>query len=245
MITVRRSGGPRPRRPRLARQPPHLLVRATTTTRSTWASAPLRVINEDRVAPGARLRHARPPRHGDRLLRARGRARAPGQPGQRLGHPPRRRAAHERRHRRHAQRVQRLAGPSPCTSSRSGSCPSARGLAPELRAEGVRRERASAAGCAWSRRATGATAPSRSTRTRTSTPTCSRRARRVTHTLAPGRHAWVQVARGARRGERRAARAPATAPPSADEAAARRRARTAPPRCWCSTWPEAARKGRG
>ena len=40
----------------------------------------LRVINEDRVAPGQRLRHARPPRHGDRHLRARGRARAPGQP---------------------------------------------------------------------------------------------------------------------------------------------------------------------
>ncbi len=55
----------------------------------------LRVINEDRVAPGAGLRHAPPPRHGDRHVRARGRARAQGQHGQRLGHPPGRRAAHD------------------------------------------------------------------------------------------------------------------------------------------------------
>ena len=41
---------------------------------------PLRVINEDRVAPGGGLRHAPAPRHGDRLLRPRRRARAPGQP---------------------------------------------------------------------------------------------------------------------------------------------------------------------
>jgi hypothetical protein len=69
----------------------------------------LRVINDDRVAAGARLRHAPAPRHGDRLVRARGRARAPRLDGQRLGHPPRRRAAHERRHGRVPQRVQRLA----------------------------------------------------------------------------------------------------------------------------------------
>ena len=37
---------------------------------------PLRVINEDRVAAGAGLRHARPPRHGDHQLRAGRRARA-------------------------------------------------------------------------------------------------------------------------------------------------------------------------
>ena len=47
----------------------------------------LRVINEDRVAPGAGLRHARPPRHGDHHLRARRRARAQGQHGHRLGDP--------------------------------------------------------------------------------------------------------------------------------------------------------------
>ena len=38
----------------------------------------LRVINEDRVAAGAGLRHARPPGHGDPLLRARGRPRPQG-----------------------------------------------------------------------------------------------------------------------------------------------------------------------
>ena len=59
---------------------------------------PLRVINEDRVQPGQRLRHARPPRHGDHQLRARRRARAQGLDGQRLGDPAGRRAAHERRH---------------------------------------------------------------------------------------------------------------------------------------------------
>ena len=37
--------------------------------------ATLRVINEDRVATRPRLRDARPPRHGDHLIRARRRAR--------------------------------------------------------------------------------------------------------------------------------------------------------------------------
>ena len=78
--------------------------------------------------PGHRLRHARPSRHGDRQLRARRRARAQGQHGQRRAgqrdrrDPARRRAAHERRQRRAAQRVQPRAGPRPRTSCRSGSC---------------------------------------------------------------------------------------------------------------------------
>ena len=40
----------------------------------------LRVINEDRVQPGQGFGTPRPPRHGDRHLRARGGARAQGQP---------------------------------------------------------------------------------------------------------------------------------------------------------------------
>ena len=59
-----------------------------------------------RAGPG--LRDARPPRHGDHLVRAGGRARAQGQHGHRLGDPPRRRPADERRHRRSPQRVQRV-----------------------------------------------------------------------------------------------------------------------------------------
>ena len=45
----------------------------------------LRVINDDRVAPGGGLRHAPAPRHGDHLVRARRRARAQGLDGHGLG----------------------------------------------------------------------------------------------------------------------------------------------------------------
>ena len=88
----------------------------------------LRVINDDRVAPGAGLRHAPASRHGDHLVRARGRARAQGLDGHRLGDPPRRRAAHERRHRRAPQRVQRV-------EDRAGALPP--DLAPARRSAGI------------------------------------------------------------------------------------------------------------
>ena len=80
----------------------------TITIPSTWGSAPC--ASSTRIASRrAGLRHASASRHGDHLLRARGRARAQGLHGHRLGDPPRRRAAHERRHRRPAQRVQSVA----------------------------------------------------------------------------------------------------------------------------------------
>ena len=67
--------------------------------------------------------------------------------GQRLGDPPGRRAAHERRHRRAAQRVQPLEDRSPCTCCRSGSCPSAERLAPGYEQKHFTAP-TSAAGCA-------------------------------------------------------------------------------------------------
>ena len=76
----------------------------------------LRVINDDRVAAGARLSHARARRHGDPQLRARRRARPPRQHGHRFGDSPRRRATHERGHRRPPQRAERVA-------RRAGSLP--------------------------------------------------------------------------------------------------------------------------
>jgi hypothetical protein len=60
----------------------------------------------------AGLRHARPPRHGDHQLRARRRSwRTRTRMGNVIGHPARRRAAHERGHGRAAQRVQPRQGP--------------------------------------------------------------------------------------------------------------------------------------
>ena len=93
---------------RLARQPPHLLVRRLPRPAADGLSRAARDQRRSRAA-GSRLRHAPPRGHGDRHLRARGRARAPGQPRQRRDDRARRSAAHERRHRHRPQRVQPLA----------------------------------------------------------------------------------------------------------------------------------------
>ena len=70
---------------------------------------PLRVINEDRVAPGGGLPAAPPRQHGDPQLRAERRARAQGRQRRRRRAASRRTAMDERRPRHRAQRVQRVA----------------------------------------------------------------------------------------------------------------------------------------
>ena len=86
------------------------------------------------------LRHARPSRHGNRHVCARRRAGAPRQHGQRLDHPSRRRAAHERRHGRAAQRVQRVAGRT-CAPAADLGDSATRGRSARLRGKALRRRR--------------------------------------------------------------------------------------------------------
>ena len=97
-----------PLRSGLARQPPHLLLRRPLRSRA--ARVPLAARHQRRPrGAGAWLRVALAPRHGDHHLRARRRAGAQGQHGERVGDPSRRRPAHERRYRRRAQREQSVA----------------------------------------------------------------------------------------------------------------------------------------
>ena len=93
----RPSGGrARACRSRLAGQPPHVLVRRLLRPAPHGVSVAAR---DQRRSGGARpgLRHALASGHGDRHLRARRGAGAQGLHRHRLGHPPGRRAADERR----------------------------------------------------------------------------------------------------------------------------------------------------
>ena len=74
--------------------------------------------------------------------------------------------------------------------------PDARGLAPGLRPEAVRPRRGARRRSCCSRRATAATAASRSTRTWSLVVALVAAGERRELALRPGRHAWVHVARG-------------------------------------------------
>ena len=188
---------------------PHVLLRRLLRP----GAHGLRAAARDQRRPRARragLRHAPASRHGDHQLRARGRARAQGQHGQRLGDPARRRAAHERRHRRAPQRVQPLDGRAACTSCRSGSSPNAPASRPAT-SRRTSRPRRSAAGCAWSPRPTardGSVTIHQDARVYAGAVRRAARARRSSS--LPGAAAYVHVARGsvtvngerARRGRR-------------------------------------------
>ncbi|ABA49626.1 hypothetical protein BURPS1710b_1249 [Burkholderia pseudomallei 1710b] len=100
-------GRSRPRRSWLARYPSQLFVRRLSRSGAHVFRRAARAERRSHRAD-ARLRHASASRHGDRHVRARRRARAPRQHGQRLDRPRGRRAADERGHGDRAQRVQRV-----------------------------------------------------------------------------------------------------------------------------------------
>ena len=129
-IDVRRAERALPHRDRLARLVAQLQLRRATTTRRTRTTGCCSCYNDDVVARRRRLRHAPAPRHGDRHVGARRRARAPRQRGQRRRDPTRARAAHERGHAASATPRRTRARPSRCTSCRCGCSPTRTGIAP-------------------------------------------------------------------------------------------------------------------
>ena len=96
-----------PRQSWLAGYLPHVFLRRLLRS----GAHGFRPAARDQRGPGRAgegVRHPWPPGYGDPHGGARRRPAAPGQPWQRLGDPPGRRAAHERGHRRAAQRIQRV-----------------------------------------------------------------------------------------------------------------------------------------
>ena len=224
--------GTRLRRPRLAEVVPQLFVRQLLRP----AAHGLRQPAGDQRGPhraGHRLRHARPPRHGDHQLRAGRQSGAQGHAGQRQGHSAGRRAAHERRHRRAAQRVQPCQGPDHAFPADLDRAQRHRHPG-QLRTEDFSRQPearpAAAGGFAGWRRGIGAD-PRRCARLR--------RAVRRQRKLQPGARARAQglCPRGARRARSERAAAGRRRCRHARERTAGRLAAGKAPRCWCSTWP--------
>ena len=232
MLTLRKSEERGRAEFRLARQQAQLFLRSLPRPQTHGLRTAARDQRRPRGA-GRRLPDPSPRRHGDHLLCPRRRARAQGQHRHRLGDPTGRRAAHVGRHRHPSQRVQRLEDRARALPADLDH-PGAEGPGPELRAEGVRRATRSAASCASSARATGATARSPSTGTSISTPRCWRRARPSAHCCRRSRRLGAGRARN-RDAERRALAPRATALRSRTAGTLRSTARTTR-KCCSSTW---------
>ena len=195
MISIRPAASARHRQSRLARQPAHLLVRPLLRPQAHGLRAAARHQRGPRAA-GRRLRHPRPPRHGDHLLRPRRRARAQGQHRHRLGHPARRRAAHVGRHAASGTASSTTRRASRCISCRSGCCRSGEGLAPSYEqktfADGEKRGRLRLVASRDGR--DGSVVIHQDADIYAS---LLDEGEQVTHALRAGRKGWLQVARGA------------------------------------------------
>ena len=195
MIEIRRARRPRLRRPRLAALLSFVLVRRLLGPAARRVRRAARHQRGSRGA-GRGLSDARPPRHGDRELRARGRTRAQGFDRHELRHPAGRRAAHERGQRRHGTASSTIRQTSRSTSCRSGSSRTCSGIDPGLRAEVFRARRRSAAGCGSWRRPTAPTVRSRIRQDARLYAGLFDGPERGSLEVAAGRRIYVHVARG-------------------------------------------------